>query len=169
MNGSQGALASGGPDIRARGGVIDSGQQDFAAGQPAVDPPRIAGSTLAELSNTMVRLYKEQFGRGPTKARSHFVDENTVLCVLDDTFTQAERNLVALGEQQRLRDVRVFFQHATEEEFRGAVERITGRRVVSFISGIDANTDTAIEFFILEPAGGEPGDVSLDEPGSVES
>jgi uncharacterized protein YbcI len=99
----------------------------------------------------MVRLYKEQFGRGPTKAQTHFAGPDIVLTTLKDSLTPAERNLVAMGEHQRLRDTRMFFQYATEDEFRGIIERIVGRKVVAFISGIDTTTDVSVELFYLEP------------------
>ena len=103
------------------------------------------------ISNRMVLLYKEMFGRGPTKARTHFAGPDTILCTLEDSLTAAERSLVALGEHQRLRDVRMFFQHATENDFRAAVETITGRKVRAFVSGIDNEHDVASEVFYLEP------------------
>ena len=56
----------------------------------------------------MVRLYKELFGRGPTKARSYFAGPDVLVCILRETFTPAERSLVAMGEKQRVRDARVF-------------------------------------------------------------
>ncbi len=99
----------------------------------------------------MVRLYKEQFGRGPTKAVSHFAGSDTLICTLENTLTPAERNLAALGEHQRLRDVRLFFQHVTEDQFVGAVERITGRTVRGFVSGMDTNKDISAEVFYLHP------------------
>lgn len=109
---------------------------------------------MARLSDEMVRLYKEQFGRGPTRVRSHFAGPDTVVVVLEETFTPAERNLAAMGEHQRLRDVRLFFQYATEEQLCGIVEAILGRRVRAFISGIDSRRDVSAEVFALEPRAG---------------
>ena len=106
---------------------------------------------LAMISKEIVRIYKDQFGRGPTKVRSHFAGPDILVCVLENTFTPAERSLQAMGEHQRLRDMRIFFQYASTAEFTEAVERVTGRRVNSFISGIDTNTDVACEMFVLEP------------------
>lgn len=114
-----------------------------------VAPPGPAD--LQALSNEMVRLYKDQFGRGPTKAVSQFAGSDTLICTLENTLTPAERNMVALGEHQRLRDVRLFFQHATEDQFVGAVERITGRKVRGFVSGLDADKDISAEVFYLHP------------------
>lgn len=106
---------------------------------------------LLEVSNAMVRLYKEQFGRGPTKARADWAGPDTLVCTLRESFTPAERNMVRLGELQRLRDTRLFFQYATEDEFVGAIERIVGRKVVGFISGLDAKKDISAELFYFEP------------------
>lgn len=108
-------------------------------------------SPLAEVSHEMVGLYKTHFGRGPTKARAAFAGPDTLLCTLEESMTPAERNLVSLGEAQRMRDVRMFFQYATEEEFTGVVERIFGRKVRSFISGIDVHRDISSEIFYFEP------------------
>jgi uncharacterized protein YbcI len=117
-----------------------------------------SASALLEVSNAMVRLFKQQFGRGPTKSRTHFAGPDTLVCVLENTFTPSERNMVTMGEHQRLRDVRLFFQHASENEFRQTIEAIIGRRVKSFGSATDTMTDTAFEIFVLEPADGPGAD-----------
>jgi uncharacterized protein YbcI len=111
-------------------------------------------SVLADISREMVRLYKEQFGRGPTKARTDWAGPDTVVTLLEDTLTPAERNLVRMGEHQRVRDVRTYFQYATVPEFCEPVERLTGRRVRAFLSAIDTRRDgLALETFILHPEG----------------
>jgi uncharacterized protein YbcI len=106
---------------------------------------------MLQISNALVRLYKEAFGRGPTKARASFAGPDTVIVVLEDSMTVAERNLAALDEHARLRDARLFFQYALERELRAVVERALGRRTVAFISGIDTREDVAVEVFTLEP------------------
>jgi uncharacterized protein YbcI len=123
-------------------------------------------SALMEISNAMVRLYKQQFGRGPTSARTHWAGPDVVVCILEDTLTPAERNLVKLGEHQRLRDTRMFFQYATVREICQPVENITGRTVRSFHSSIDTKIDgMSIETFVLYPEGREgPSRTELEEP-----
>ncbi len=112
------------------------------------------GHALAELSNAMVRLYKEQFGRGPTSARTFWAGPDALLSILEDTLTPAERNLVKMGEHQRLRDTRLFFQYATINEFCAPVEALTGRKVRSFHSSIDTEVEgQSIEVFTLHPDG----------------
>jgi uncharacterized protein YbcI len=108
---------------------------------------------LAELSNAMVALYKEQFGRGPTKVRTHYAGPDLVVVTLRDSLTPAERRMVEMDESQRLRDTRMFFQYATKQQFIDTVERITERKVEAFVSGIDVEQDVSSEVFYLEPRG----------------
>ena len=107
---------------------------------------------LAAISSAMMRVYAEQFGREPARAHSHYVGVDAIACFLRGTLTRAERRLSTLDEHQRLRDMRMLFQYSAEDEFRSAVEDITGRIVISFISGIDTKSDIASEIFILEAA-----------------
>ncbi len=104
----------------------------------------------------MVQIYKDQFGRGPTKVRSSYAGPDTIVCILEHTFTPAERNLQRMGEHQRLRDIRLLFQYAEGARFTEPVQRITGRQVKAFISGIDTNADIACEMFVLHPETGSP-------------
>src|SRR5947209_2578266 len=107
-------------------------------------------SPMLQISTEMVRLYKEAFGRGPTKARAQFAGPDTLVVTLEDSLTVAERNLAALGEIDRLREARLFFQYAMEDSFRSIVERVLGRRPVAFVSGIDVRNDVSVEVFTFE-------------------
>ena len=108
----------------------------------------------ATISREMVRLYKDLFGRGPTKARTT-ITPDIVVCTLEESLTPAERKMVALGEHQRLRDTRMLFQHASEAEFCSAIENAVGRKVRAFVSGIDTAKDVSAEVFYLEPRAGK--------------
>jgi uncharacterized protein YbcI len=111
-------------------------------------------TALMEISNVMVRLYKEQVGRGPTKARSTWCTPDVIAVFLEDTLTPVERTMVQMGEHQRLRDMRMMFQYATVRKFCEPVEQITGRKVRAFLSGIDTEVDgLSMETFIFHPEG----------------
>jgi uncharacterized protein YbcI len=116
-----------------------------------VSAPGIDGAPLREVSRAMVRLYKEQFGRGPESVFSHYAGSDIIISILTNSLTPVEKSLREMGEHQRLRDIRMMFQHATEPQFRAAVEQITGRRVIGFTSGIDVEHDISSELFTLEP------------------
>jgi uncharacterized protein YbcI len=113
-----------------------------------------AASVTAQISNDMVRLYKELFGRGPTQARTNYAGPDTIIVTLEHTLTPAEKSMVDMGEHQRLRDVRLFFQYARERDFRDAIEHATGRQVRAFVSGLDTREDVATEVFYLTPNAG---------------
>ena len=108
-------------------------------------------SELSELSNAMVRIYKQQFGRGPTKVRTAYAGPNTIVVTLEDSMTPAERSMVRRGAHLRVTETRLWFQEATREEFMNTVEAITGRKVRAFMSGMDSYADVSVETFLLEP------------------
>jgi uncharacterized protein YbcI len=112
------------------------------------------GGPLLMISNEMVRIYKTHFGRGPTKTKTQWAGDDMLVVTLENTLTPAERSLVNMGEHQRLRDTRLFFQYATVAEFCEPIERITQRKVRSFQSSVDTEVDgLAVEIFILHPSG----------------
>jgi uncharacterized protein YbcI len=125
------------------------------ATQPAFPPSDVPNAVLSAISNEMVHIYKEQFGRGPTKTRTQWAGPDIIVVTLEQTLTPAERKLIEIGEQARLRDLRLLFQYAEVATFCDPVERLTGRKVRAFISGIDASADLATELFVLHPAGYE--------------
>jgi uncharacterized protein YbcI len=115
------------------------------------------GWLLQDISNAMVALHKEQFGRGPTKAQSHFAGADALLCVMEDALLPAERTMVAMGEQQRVREGRMFLQVATADQFIATVETIIGRTVCAFASASDPDHGVVMENFIFEPEGPQEG------------
>jgi uncharacterized protein YbcI len=72
--------------------------------------------------------------------------------VLEETFTAAERTLIARGEADSIQDVRRRFQRVMAEQIKAIVEQTTGRRVRSFMSETDLENDVAVKMFLL----GEP-------------
>ncbi|MGH2881106.1 MAG: Na-translocating system protein MpsC family protein [Solirubrobacteraceae bacterium] len=110
-----------------------------------------APSPLLAISNETVQLYKQSFGRGPTKARTLFADADTVLILLEDALTTGERTLVDLGANEQLQEARKVIQDALEPALRSLIERTLGRGTRTFISGIDASRATAAHVITLEP------------------
>ena len=112
-----------------------------------------AHGVLAAVSNALVSLHKEQFGRGPTLARTHFAGNDVLICVMEDALLPAERMMVKMGDQQRVRESRTAFQAATRDQFVSAVETIIHRRVKAFASATDPDEGIVWEIFNLEPVG----------------
>jgi uncharacterized protein YbcI len=122
-----------------------------ASRQPVGTDDERTGLMMVELSNAMVRLYKELFGRGPTKARTNFAGPDLIVSTLECSLTKIERLMADAGEHERLRDLRMHFQYLNEAEFVNTVEQSTGRTVRAFVSGMDTKRDVATELFYLEP------------------
>jgi uncharacterized protein YbcI len=108
-------------------------------------------SLVATISREMVRLYKDLFGRGPVKSRTNWAGQDILICTLEQSLTAAEQNLRDFGEHNRLRDTRMLFQHASEKDFRETIEKLTGRKIRAFVSGMDTTVDLSSEVFYFEP------------------
>ena len=108
----------------------------------------VDGTLRALITNEMVRLHSEYYGRGPTKAKV-YVDSDLVAVVLEETFTPAEKTLIARGESEGIQDIRRRFQRAMADQFRSIVEQATGREVRSFLSETDLDNDISVEIFLL--------------------
>jgi uncharacterized protein YbcI len=134
-----------------------SGSAEILDATESVATATVDRSPLLEISNGMVALFKQAFGRGPTKARAQFAGHDTLLVILESSLTVAERNLVAIGEHRRLREARLFLSDALEDQFRAIVERALGRKTLAYVSGIDTARDVTINLFTLEPAGERVG------------
>lgn len=118
-----------------------------------LEPVTNEHGTLSAISNEMVRIYKDHFGRGPTKTRTQWAGPDVLVVTLEQTFTPAERKLCQMGEHARLRELRMLFQYAEASVFCEPIERLTGRTVRAFVSGIDTYSDLASEMFVLHPPG----------------
>ena len=118
-------------------------------------PPvtRSDGAMRSAVSQAIVQLHAEHYGKGATQAKT-YLWENLVVTVLRDVLTTSERTLVRAEHAETVRDVRNVFQTTMEPHFRAAVERITGRRVISFMSQVDPDNGVGVEVFVLEPAAG---------------
>ena len=108
-----------------------------------------SGERLAAISNAVVGIFSEYYGRGPTKAKSYVFD-NYVLCVLEDILTTVERTLVERGQEDLVRTVRLTFQEAVSDTFTGAVSEIMGRKVISYHSQVIFDPPMGFEIFVLE-------------------
>ena len=105
---------------------------------------------LAQISTGLVQLHSRYYGRGPTKAKTHMVND-TVVCILRGGFTTVERTLLDTGRIESVYKMRRSFQNAKEEDFRRIVEGATHRKVIAYMSSIHVDPDFAVELFVLEP------------------
>jgi uncharacterized protein YbcI len=107
-------------------------------------------SPKAVISTEAVRLLHEYTGRGPTKARTT-IDHDSVMILMANTLTKGERVLAEKGSAERVLQLRRDFQRAMRDDFVALVERVTGRKVIGFMSDNHIDPDLAVEVFVLEP------------------
>ncbi len=111
-----------------------------------------AGSPLTEaISAAMVELYGRFYGHDRTTATT-YINDNVVVCILEDILSTEESRRVADGESGEVIDARVAFQVGAEDEFTAVIERLTARRVTAFLSSNQTDPGVASELFFLEAA-----------------
>ena len=108
-----------------------------------------AGEQLAAVTNGIVKLFRDYYGRGPTKAKSYILDDRILVCVLEETMTRVEKTLADNGHGDKVREVRLVFQEAMAHEFKQCVRDSLGREVLGYHSQLTIEPDLGFEFFVL--------------------
>ena len=108
------------------------------------------GDVLTAISDGLVGLLKEFYGRGPTRAKSYYEDD-LVVCLLRGGFSRVEQTLLEGGRGGSVIRQRMEFQYLMRELFEAVIEGATGRRVIGFMSGNQQDPDIMCEVFILAP------------------
>lgn len=110
----------------------------------------LAGPALTDaISSAVVALYAEFYDHERTTATT-YINDNVVVCVLEDILSSGESRQVADGAGKDVIDGRIAFQEGAEDEFTKAIERLTRRRVTAFLSANQTNPGIACELFFLE-------------------
>lgn len=105
---------------------------------------------LTAISDGLVALLKEFYGRGPTQAKSYYQDD-LVVCVLRGGFSRVEQTLLEGGRGAVVIQQRLEFQELMRERFEAVIADATGRQVIGFMSGNQQDPDMMCEVFILAP------------------
>jgi uncharacterized protein YbcI len=108
-----------------------------------------AGEMRQSVSNAMVMMKKEFYGKGPTKAKT-FINDNYVFCVLEGGLTRNEETLLEAGHEHVIRDYRLHFEEAVGDATMKAVAEITGREVLTYHSQIVFGPTRVFEIFVLD-------------------
>ena len=114
------------------------------------DPTTAAGDVRTEISDGIVALLKEFYGRGPERTKTYLSDD-LVVCLLRGGFTRVEQTLLEGGHGEDVIRQRMAFQQVMRDRFEQVVEQATGRAVVGFMSGNNQDPDMICEVFVLAP------------------
>jgi uncharacterized protein YbcI len=104
-----------------------------------------------QLATTIVRRYRDRFGRGPTEARA-YIGRDFALVILGSAQTEVERSLVEGGEVEPVELLRRRVRQMAADEFCAATEEIVGRKVLAMLGDHNAEANVSVLVFLLEPA-----------------
>jgi uncharacterized protein YbcI len=119
-------------------------------GERELDPITASGDVRTEISDGLVSLLKDFYGRGPERAKT-YVHDDLVVCLLRGGFTRVEQTLLEGGHGEDVIRQRIIFQEVMRHRFEQVVEHATGRRVIGFMSGNQQDPDMICEIFVLAP------------------
>jgi len=112
-------------------------------------PEGLNGALRQDISNEIVGLYKQHYGKGPTRCRTYLQPE-LVIVVLGEGYTAAEQTMFEAGRWYEVREARQIWQDTMKEQFVETIERLTERTVRAFLSANHQDPDLAVEMFVLD-------------------
>jgi uncharacterized protein YbcI len=122
------------------------------------------GRLLAAISTRFVALLREHYGRGPMKAKTYALDDIIVIVMRGSGFTPLEQTIMNSGEPNRVVAMREDFQRVMATRYKEAIEELTGRKVVAFLSQAHVEPDITIETFFVDGSIPGFGAVEITEP-----
>jgi uncharacterized protein YbcI len=120
----------------------------------------VGGRLLAAISNEIVAILRDHYGRGPMQAKTYAHDDLIVVVLRGMGLTPLEKTMMDSGAPGRVIDMRHDFQRVMADRYKQTIEELTGRTVVAFLSQAHVAPDITMETFFL--------DRPLDAFGAVE-
>jgi uncharacterized protein YbcI len=108
------------------------------------------GELLAAISNGIVAIMREHYGRGPMKAKTYVLDDIIVVVLRGAGFTALEKTIMQSGESTKVVELREDFQRYMANDYKSMIHRLTGREVVAFLSQAHVEPDITIEIFFVD-------------------
>jgi uncharacterized protein YbcI len=115
----------------------------------APNVPLAGDELLAAVTDAMIEFHKRYYHRAPVTAKTLLLGEDLLACVLGGVYTDVEKTMIELQRSTIVQETRNAFQNAMQDKFIDAVEDLSGRRVLAFISNHHIGPDIEIELFML--------------------
>jgi uncharacterized protein YbcI len=123
------------------------------------------GELLSAISAKIVAIMRTHYGKGPMKAKTYVLDD-LVVCVLRDGMIPIEQTMMEQGEPERVVQMRHEFQKMMGLQYKEAIEELTHRRVIAFLSQAHVDPDVTLEAFVMDGPLEGFGAVEIIEPHS---
>ena len=118
---------------------------------PARENVLTGDALLVAVTDAMVALHKRYHQREPLSAKTQLLDGDLLACVLGGVYTEVEKTMIELQQTKIVHETRSAFQNAVQQRYISVVERLSGRRVLAFISNHHVGPDIEVELFLLGP------------------
>jgi uncharacterized protein YbcI len=116
----------------------------------AAEPKLTGGRLLSAISNSIVALLREHYGRGPMKAKTYALDDIIVVVMRESGYSAIERTMIDSGEPEGVVAMREGFQRLMAQRYKDTIERLTDRSVVAFLSQAHVEPDITMEIFFVD-------------------
>lgn len=123
---------------------------------PAPDAPLTGEALLEAVTDAMVAFHERYHHRAPVTAKTMLLGGDLLACVLGGVYTDVEKTMIELQQTTVVQETRSAFQTAMQHKFIAAVERLSGRDVLAFISNHHVGPDMEIELFMLKDISSAP-------------
>ena len=120
-----------------------------AQGEPDA-APLAGGQLLATISNRIVAILREHYGRGPMKAKTYVLDDIIVVVMRGAGFTPLEQTIMDDDGADRVVAMRHEFQRVMADVYKQTIKDLTGRNVVAFLSQAHVEPDITIEIVVVD-------------------
>ena len=115
--------------------------------------PLTGDALLDAVTNAMVAIHERYHHRAPVTAKTQLLGDDLLVCVLGGVYTDVEKTMIELQRAPVVQETRSAFQNAMQHKFIAVVERLSGRRVLAFISNQHVGPDMEVELFMLAARG----------------
>ena len=122
----------------------------------APTPPLVGDELLAAVTEEMVAMHERYHHRVPASAKTQLLEDDLIAVVMGGVYSDVEKTMIELQRSTLVQETRSAFQEAMQHRFIAAIERLSGREVLAFISNSHVGPDLEIELFVLRPRTLEP-------------
>jgi uncharacterized protein YbcI len=106
---------------------------------------------LIAVTTAMVEFHQRYHHRKPVTAKTLMLGDDLLACVLGGVYTDVEKTMIEIQRTTIVQETRNAFQDAMKHKFINAVQTLSGRNVLAFISNHHVGPDIEIELFLLAP------------------
>jgi uncharacterized protein YbcI len=117
----------------------------------APEAPLTGELLMTAVTEAMVAFHQRYHHRQPVTAKTVLLGDDLLACVLGGVYTDVEKTMIEIQRSTMVQETRNAFQNAMQDKFIKAVERLTGRHVLVFMSNHHVGPDIEVELFLLMP------------------